>query len=683
MDLSVLVPLVLSVVFLTPLVLIQVYPPVDRVFTRLSLYLFGSMMEKSQLRETRKEVLRSARFSARYQLYASKTVGYAALVAMAATVVGVSLVRAAGTLLASVLPTFVERLPESLQFLSGLLLPDLEPAQVFMLLVASSATFGVLSGSTVYFYRWWHPRYVADNLRRQIDRGLIYTTALMYALSMGGVPFPKIMRTLAENRAVYGEISEEFDIAVRDMEQIGSDVLTAINRLATRTPSRRLSRFARNLVIVLEGGKQLPEFLRDQYEHFYDEVEDQQELFLEIIAALAEGYVGLLVAAPLFLITILVLIGMVLDQTLTIIRILVYFGIPAATLAFMIFLEGITSALRVARRRAHVREELRIRDVPESPEEHYDEANMERVRLFNRYEVLFKYVWRPWRLLGEKPTALLYITTPAAVVFILVQTYRGFSAGTLNVAYMDDVVIQAVLFVLATFGVLREIHRRRIYSVESVISAFLDQLASINEAGRTIAKGIEKISRTELGPLGPEIVRAGRDIRWNGNAKNTVRRMETRVRTEGFTRATVLITHAMTATGDLGQVLRIAADDAESHFHLKKKRRETTFTYLLVIYISFFVFLGIVAALHMVFIPNVPVAEEGITRAVGAGIAGGYSVTEATKQAYILVLFHSALVQAVCSGLVAGQLGEGSVKDGAKHAVLMLVFAYAMFLALV
>ncbi|MFB6271232.1 MAG: type II secretion protein F, partial [Halobacterium sp.] len=55
-------------------------------------------------------------------------------------------------------------------------------------------------------------------------------------------------------------------------------------------------------------------------------------------------------------------------------------------------------------------------------------------------------------------------------------------------------------------------------------------------------------------------------------------------------------------------------------------------------------------------------------------------LTEAQKEAYSLVFFHTGLVQAVCSGLVAGQMGEGSVKAGAKHATVMLAIAYGTFL---
>jgi len=39
------------------------------------------------------------------------------------------------------------------------------------------------------------------------------------------------------------------------------------------------------------------------------------------------------------------------------------------------------------------------------------------------------------------------------------------------------------------------------------------------------------------------------------------------------------------------------------------------------------------------------------------------------------------MVQAVCSGLVAGKMGSRSVRDGAKHVAVMLGTAYAVFLA--
>jgi len=46
------------------------------------------------------------------------------------------------------------------------------------------------------------------------------------------------------------------------------------------------------------------------------------------------------------------------------------------------------------------------------------------------------------------------------------------------------------------------------------------------------------------------------------------------------------------------------------------------------------------------------------------------------------VFFHTALVQGLFSGLVAGKMGEGSVRDGAKHATVLVTIAYVVFLVL-
>jgi len=42
-------------------------------------------------------------------------------------------------------------------------------------------------------------------------------------------------------------------------------------------------------------------------------------------------------------------------------------------------------------------------------------------------------------------------------------------------------------------------------------------------------------------------------------------------------------------------------------------------------------------------------------------------------------MYHSVVLQAVMSGLVAGQMGEGSLKAGVKHSCIMVVIALVVF----
>jgi flagellar protein FlaJ len=160
------------------------------------------------------------------------------------------------------------------------------------------------------------------------------------------------------------------------------------------------------------------------------------------------------------------------------------------------------------------------------------------------------------------------------------------------------------------------------------------------------------------------------------------------VETPAITRVVTLITNAMGATNDIGPVLRIAADEAKATRRLERDRRNQLLVYTVVVYISFFVFLVIVTALVTVFVPSIPTTEQLATTPTGGvpggvGIGGGLRrLSPGTKSAYTLVLFHAGIVQGYLSGFVAGQLGEGSVKAGAKHATVMLLVAYVFFLIL-
>lgn len=106
--------------------------------------------------------------------------------------------------------------------------------------------------------------------------------------------------------------------------------------------------------------------------------------------------------------------------------------------------------------------------------------------------------------------------------------------------------------------------------------------------------------------------------------------------------------------------------------------------YVLIVYLSFVVFLGIAAALQTILIPAIPTTEQiGAASTSGAAVELPFDIAGSDeKAAYSLVLFHAAVVQAACSGFIAGQMAEGRVRDGAKHVAIMVSVAYVVFLVL-
>ena len=97
--------------------------------------------------------------------------------------------------------------------------------------------------------------------------------------------------------------------------------------------------------------------------------------------------------------------------------------------------------------------------------------------------------------------------------------------------------------------------------------------------------------------------------------------------------------------------------------------------YVVTIYVSFFVFLFIVYVLVMYFFPE-SASFKGSSQGMGyGGVGNGYF----NIQEYTMLMYHSALVQAFTSGLIAGKMGQGSVYMGLKYSVSMMLITYVIF----
>ncbi|MFC4549483.1 type II secretion system F family protein, partial [Halorussus sp. GCM10023401] len=324
----------------------------NRVATRTALALFGAhVADRGRRRVRRKRLLESVHAPETYRMYAAKTLLYAGFGAVVGSVLGAYLVAGALAVLSTSPAAVRATLPSQFGFVAGMFGdPNLSLGELFGALLASSATLGVAAGGGIYWFRWESLSYQANTRARQIDESLARTVAFFYALSRSGMAFPDAMRTLAANRGVYGEAAEEVAVAVKAMDLGGLDMLSAIERLADRTPSEKFEEFADNLASVLRSGQSLASFLDEQYERYQADAESQQESFLELLATLAEGYVSVFVVAPLLFITILVITSLMgLGETLPLLRALTYFAIPLANLGFIVYLDSITESLRATR----------------------------------------------------------------------------------------------------------------------------------------------------------------------------------------------------------------------------------------------------------------------------------------------------------------------------------------------
>ncbi|MFB6161456.1 MAG: type II secretion system F family protein [Haloferacaceae archaeon] len=695
-------PLALAVVLLAPLALARVNRRTDLLLTRVAVVLFGRYVaNRSDRRPGQVDALRAARARTTHRVYAARTLLLAALWGVAGSALGVYLAAGLLALFRVSAGTLRGLLPGPLDFLANVArVPALTTPEVLGLLLASTATVGAGAAALTHWLRWAVLRARARSRSTSIDATLPRTVAFVYALSRSGMAFPAVLDTLTRNEAVYGEAARELGIAVREMNAFGTDVVTALQRTADTTPSDNLDEFGDNLASVLASGRSLPEFLRDQYERYQTEARAQQEQYLDLLATFAEVYVTALVAGPLFLVTILVVIGLVLRDTLPVVRFIGYVGLPLATAGFVVYIDSMTETLPDRRAAGGVDGRDEVTDPRRSTRRSTagaatdggtateasgaalgarERENLARVAVHDRIARLRRWVDDPFGTVLSDPATTLVATVPLAVVWVLART-GPVPTGYEAVRVVDAPLVEATVFVLVGYAAVYEHRKREAAALERSVPDFLDRMASVNEAGMTVVESLDRVNRGDLGALGEEVDRTWRDVRWGADARTALHRLERRTRSVAVSQAVTLVTNAMHASGDLAPVLRIAADEAAESQRLRRERRQEMLTYLLVIYLSFLVFLAIVVALTVSFIPAIEEAS-----AAGAGPAGATGrifggISDVNTAAYRLLFFHLAVVQGACSGVVAGQLGEGSVRDGVKHAAVLLGVAYVVFL---
>lgn len=141
----------------------------------------------------------------------------------------------------------------------------------------------------------------------RLEKYLPYASSYTAAMSAANASPQKIFKSLAMNEDIYGDISYDSGLIYRDMTLLGYDLLTAIKLSVDRAASPWLTEFFQGMIGTLTSGGNLKLYFLNRAEHYSRENRTRLQVFLETLAMLAESYVVVAVAMPLFLIVMLVI----------------------------------------------------------------------------------------------------------------------------------------------------------------------------------------------------------------------------------------------------------------------------------------------------------------------------------------------------------------------------------------
>lgn len=510
----------------------------------------------------------------------------------------------------------------------------------------------------------------------RINMGLHNAVAYMYAMRRGGAEMLTIVRSLSEMSAIYGEVSYEFRQVVRDADFFGYDVVSALKHMSETTPSQKMRDFLQDLLSTVESGGNLSQFLQDRVRILQEEAKFEQKEFLQFLGMVGEIYVTIFIAGPLFLITIMVVMGMMGASAVFELSLIGYIILPIGSVIFILLIDTIAIKDENVVKYVKAKWLNQYTDVKIAQKDG-EELQFLRLAKFDQIRFIKRWMAHPLKTFFDNPEYSFYFSVPAGFLYLFWIFFIVDLSGTLEdmVMAIDDHVMIALLIMMTPYAVFYTLWNRKVRGMESMIPDFLDRMAGINEVGLTLTQSISIMAKANLGVLAYEIKHIQRDIHWGANFSEALIRFELRVRTALVARTVTLITKAATMNSSIPDLLRIAATDARMSELLKRDRLSEMFIYTAIVYLSYFVFIFVVGVITTQFLAVLAnQSKEGLSMAGSLSNLGMLSLITVDR-----LLYHTCLVQGLFSGLIAGMMGESSIKAGVKHSCVLIIAALLAF----
>jgi len=191
---------------------------------------------------------------------------------------------------------------------------------------------------------------------RDINKHIGSAMNFISALASADVNVDVIFSELAK-QPIYGEIQKEAEWITRDSTLLGVDILSAIKKAASRTPSTKFQDFLQGVVTTATSGGQLKPYFLTKAEQFEKEDKLNGKQDMETLGLFAETFVTVVVAFPLFLVVIIAIMSIVnaggsgasmvvfgtpMSFSVLLLYVVVLLMIPASQAGFIFFVWNMT-----------------------------------------------------------------------------------------------------------------------------------------------------------------------------------------------------------------------------------------------------------------------------------------------------------------------------------------------------
>ncbi|MDD4127792.1 MAG: type II secretion system F family protein, partial [Methanomicrobium sp.] len=328
--------------------------------------------------------------------------------------------------------------------------------------------FFVLGFAAAYFMGLKYPGMQKSTRKTKINLSLHNAVSYMYAMRRGGAELLEIFKSISENADIYGEVALEFRQVVRDTEYFGYDLISALQNLTFTTPSEKFKDFLEDLLSVINSGGNVSVFLESRVTLYQNEARFEQKQFLSVLQLIAESYVTLFVAGPLFLIIIMVVMGMVGKSAVLELTAVTYVLLPIGAAIFMLVVDLISLKDEEVERYLKITELNEFKDVKILKREG-EEDYFAKLDSYDRKRSIRDFLKNPLSWFVSDPKRSFFVSAPIAIAYeILVYlNIPGYADSEITYAIIDDHIMMAILAVLIPYGIFIEMWRKKVRDIEA------------------------------------------------------------------------------------------------------------------------------------------------------------------------------------------------------------------------
>lgn len=255
-----------------------------------------------------------------------------------------------------------------------------------------------------------------------------------------------------------------------------------------------------------------------------------------------------------------------------------------------------------------------------------------------------------------------------AVILIVsnffIADFIPFLVPILNVIGAIVLVVPTVLVIYSAFRTRREMEQRFI--------GFVMDLADSINSGMTLPLALEHCSKRDYGSLTRLISNLDAQVNWGIPFDKALKNFARATRSRPIRRSVTTIIETYKVGGKISDTLSAVSQSMMTIEKLNKERRSSIYSQVLMLYMIFFVFIGILIIMQVSLIPVLSPENLG-------GLSLVTQSVSVPTEIYTETFIYFILIQGFFAGLAIGKMAEGTIMSGLKHSILLMIVGYAIF----